>query len=167
MITIEPAKKQHVEGIVRVCSEGYRQTYRETYSTEYMERVIREFYDYERIEKELKVSQEWGGWFVAIDDGQVIGAGAGGLTADHVGEIFVLYMDPVRRGEGVGTELLEAITAQQKEFGAMEQWVSVAKGNEKGIPFYEAKGFICIDEKKSYATTEEEAYTSLRYKRSI
>lgn len=42
MITIEPAKKQHVEGIVRVCSEGYRQTYRETYSTEYMERVIRE-----------------------------------------------------------------------------------------------------------------------------
>ncbi|WP_338035672.1 GNAT family N-acetyltransferase [Halalkalibacterium halodurans] len=57
------------------------------------------------------------------------------MTADHVGEIFVLYMDPVRRGEGVGTKLLEAITAQQKEFGAMEQWVSVAKGNEKGIPF--------------------------------
>jgi hypothetical protein len=40
----------------------------------------------------------------------------------------------------------------QKEKGATQQWVSVAKGNQKGIPFYEAKGFIFAEENRVLAT---------------
>ena len=59
------------------------------------------------------------------------------------GEIFVLYVDPNRRNEEIGTILLDAITHQQKEeFYATKQWVSVEKDNQKGIPFHEAKGFV-------------------------
>jgi ribosomal protein S18 acetylase RimI-like enzyme len=62
------------------------------------------------------------------------------MINDTAGEVFVLYLGPNRRNEGIGTMLLEAITKQQKEeYNASEQWVSVQKGNEKGIPFYEAR----------------------------
>lgn len=57
-------------------------------------------------------------------------------------EIYVLYLDPKRRREGVGTHLLDYITSIQIEKGAKEQWVSVQKGNHKGIPFYEARDLL-------------------------
>jgi hypothetical protein len=63
--------------------------------------------------------------------------------------------------------LLHAITKQQKrEFNATMQWVSVQKGNLKGIPFYESKGFIYEHEQKTYGN-ENEDYISLRYSRQI
>ncbi|WP_306454056.1 N-acetyltransferase [Evansella halocellulosilytica] len=63
--------------------------------------------------------------------------------------------------------ILEAITNQQIKFGAKEQWVSVKKGNGKGIPFYEAKGFTFKHEQKSFGNIDEENYLSLRYCRTI
>ncbi|WP_054707296.1 N-acetyltransferase [Bacillus sp. JCM 19041] len=47
-------------------------------------------------------------------------------------------------------DIIKAITKQQKVLGATEQWVSVQKDNEKGIPFYEAKGFLFKQEVQSY-----------------
>ncbi|WP_417168712.1 hypothetical protein [Terrihalobacillus insolitus] len=59
----------------------------------------------------------------------------------------------------------EFVTKQQKEeYGAKEQWVSVQKGNMKGIPFYEAKGFKFQYEK---IPEENPAYIKLRYSRKI
>ena len=66
----------------------------------------------------------------------MIGAGGGGITQPGVGEIFVLYLDPTRRGEGIGTLILDAITEQERAQGAREQWVSVEPENRKGLPFY-------------------------------
>ncbi len=106
--------------------------------------MIKEFYNKERILDEVtKPNRHWGGYFVAVENDEVIGAGGGGMIGETEGEIFVLYLNPHRRNEGMGTILLEAITKQQKqEYNATTQWVSVQKGNLKGIPFYEAKGFI-------------------------
>ncbi|WP_329610095.1 GNAT family N-acetyltransferase [Pseudalkalibacillus berkeleyi] len=89
------------------------------------------------------------------------------MTGEDAGEVYVLYMDPNRRGEGVGTKLLAAITDQQVKFGAKFQWVSVQKGNAKGIPFYEAKGFQPDSECVGYGNTEEEHYVSVRYCREV
>uniref|UniRef100_UPI003EB8E09C hypothetical protein n=1 Tax=Bacillus cytotoxicus TaxID=580165 RepID=UPI003EB8E09C len=63
--------------------------------------------------------------------------------------------------------LIDYFTGIQKEKGIVEQWVSVAKGNEKGIPFYEAKGFVKQFERPSQGSTEEEATVSYRYFRNI
>ena len=112
-------------------------------------------------------SKEWGGYFVALENDEVLGAGGGGMITDSSGELFVLYLNPNRRNERIGTLLLNAITNQQKEFGAIEQWVSVQKGNQKGIPFYEAKGFQFQYEQKGYNDKEGKNYISLRYKRQI
>lgn len=168
MISIQKADESNVDGIVRVCTAGQWATYGDLYTKEYIERVIAEFYNRDRVLKEVTTStQEWGGYFVALDTGEVVGAGGGGMTGDDAGEVYVLYMDPDRRGEGVGTKLLEAITEQQKEFGAITQWVSVQKGNEKGIPFYEARGFQYDSEQTGYANKEDDKYISVRYSRKV
>jgi GNAT superfamily N-acetyltransferase len=169
MIHILKAAPEHVEGIVKVCSEANRATYENIYSEEYIERVIKEYYTPERILEEVSgSSRNWGGYFVAVDNGTVVGAGGGGMTGDTSGEIYVLYMDPDRRGEGIGSQLLVAITKQQKEeFQAKEQWVSVQQGNSKGIPFYEARGFSFSHEEPGHGNEEAEDYISLRYYREI
>jgi len=90
------------------------------------------------------------------------------MISETAGEIFVLYVSPNRRHEGIGTMLLDVLKKQQKDvFNATEQWVSVAKGNQKGIPFYEAKGFIFKNEQSDYGNSEGEKYISSRYYRKI
>ncbi|WEG13250.1 GNAT family N-acetyltransferase [Pullulanibacillus sp. KACC 23026] len=169
MIQILKANPSHVSGIAKVCSEAYWATYKELRSEDYIKKIIKEFYNHERIQREVtETSREWGGYFVAVEENKVIGAIGGGMISDTAGEVFVLYLDPSRRNEGIGTMLLEVLTKQQKEeFHATEQWVSVAKGNQKGIPFYEAKGFSFKHEQNGYGNSEGETYRSLRYYRKI
>lgn len=168
MIEIKQADVNHINGIIKVCSEGYRNTYKDTHAKEYIERIISGFYYYERVKEEvLHISDDWNGYYVAIDDGEVVGAIGGGLIDKDQSEVFVLYLDPNRRGEGIGTKLLQALTEIQQMQGSRKQWVSVAKGNEKGIPFYEARNFQFVKEQISYGNTEDETYVSLRYYRGI
>ncbi|HDX9580778.1 TPA: GNAT family N-acetyltransferase [Bacillus pseudomycoides] len=166
-IQVVRADISHVEGIAKVCTDGWLATYDGLHSQEYIDRVIEEYYNHERIHKEVLTNDEyWYGWFVALENGQVVGAIGGGTTGEKRGEIFVLYLDRNRRREGIGTLLIDYFTRIQKEKGIVEQWVSVAKGNEKGIPFYEAKGFVKQFERPSQGSTEEET-VSYRYCRNI
>ncbi|WP_082234517.1 GNAT family N-acetyltransferase [Halobacillus massiliensis] len=168
MISVITAVASHIEGIRKVCIEGNKETYQHIYQPEYLNRVIKEYYNKDRILKETtELSRDWGGYFVALDGEDVVGAAGGGMTGSIDSELYVLYLNPNRRNEGIGTLLLEAVTRQQKEWGAETQWVSVQKGNDKGIPFYEARGFSFDKEEKGFGTKEDEEYISLRYKRMI
>lgn len=168
MITIQKATPDHAAGIANVCIDSYWATYGELLSSEYIKRMIKEFYTRERIVKEVTTtSRQWNGWIVAVDEGDVVGAGAGGMISENHGELFVLYLDPERRKEGIGTIILDAVTGELKKYGAKEQWVNVTKANEKGIPFYEAKGFHFIQEQDEYGVIEGEDYKALRYHRVL
>lgn len=168
MISIQKATTEHVNGIAKVCIDAYWATYGSLLSNEYIERMIDEFYTYDRILNELTVTnREWNGWIVAVDKGEVVGAGAGGMISENHGELFVLYLDPNRRKEGLGSMILDAVTIELKTYSAKEQWVSVTKGNNRGIPFYEARGFICVHEQAEYGVVEGEDYRALRYHRLI
>lgn len=169
MIRIVKANAEHVDGISKVCSDSYYETYKEIYSDNYIKGIVKKFYNKERILKEVsETRKEWGGYFVALEKDEVVGAGGGGMTDDTTGEVFVLYLKPARRSEGIGTLLLAAITKQQKEeFNANKQWVSVAKSNLKAIPFYEARGFKYRYETSGYGNVDGERYTTLRYYREI
>jgi GNAT superfamily N-acetyltransferase len=168
LIIVKKADPVHTEGIAKVCSDGYRDTYKETHSNEYIERIISEFYNHDRITEEIHYSGSgWDGWYVALEEEEVVGAIGGGMPHETKGEVYVLYLDPTRRGEGIGTLLLNALTEVQKSKGATQQWVSVAKGNQKGIPFYEARGFQFVSEQQAFGNDEQEDYVSLRYCRNI
>jgi ribosomal protein S18 acetylase RimI-like enzyme len=158
------ASLRDVEAIERVCSEGWRETYRAIYGPDEIERVITEFYNRERLRSEIESPEGWDGWWVAEDDdGNVVAAGGGGLTESGVGEIFVLYADPARLGEGAGTAILDAITEEQREQGAQEQWVSVEPENEIGLAFYRARGFVVEGSRPAY----QREGVSLRLRRAL
>jgi len=166
-VTIRKAEPRDVTGIVRVCSDGWRDTYRGLKTPEQIEAVIAEFYTPERIRRELEPSEGWDGWIVAVDDDGVVGAGGGGMTGNGIGELFVLYLDPARRGEGIGTLILGSITEQQRAKGAREQWVSVEPDNAKGLPFYAARGSQVRGERPEFGSVRGEGASSLRLARPI
>jgi ribosomal protein S18 acetylase RimI-like enzyme len=140
-----------VEEICRVCSDGWRATYAGWQSEEFIEEVIAEFYVPDRVAQEVGPHGEsWGGYVVAELDGQILVVGGGGLIEPTKGELFVLYADPVKRRQGGGTAVLRFITAQQRELGAVEQWVSVKPGNEMGLPFYRSQGFVEQERRPAY-----------------
>lgn len=168
MISVRKATVNDIDGIIKVCSNGYRVTYEDLLPQKYIEKIISEFYYEDRIRNEiLETSDSWNGWYVAVENNEVVGAGGGGFISDGVAELYVLYLDPTRKREGIGSKLLIAITKEQIEKGATEQWVSVAKNNQMAIPFYESVGFEYISEQPSYELPEEEGFVSLRYKRKL
>jgi ribosomal protein S18 acetylase RimI-like enzyme len=166
-IIIRRAEPDDAKGIARVCAEGWRDTYVDIYTPEQIESVIAEYYTPERITAEITAPQGWHGWIVAVDDGLVVGAGGGGMIEPDAGEVFVLYLDPTRRREGIGSLLLDAITEQQRAEGAREQWVSVEPDNAKGLPFYEARGFEARGERPAWGSAPEEGRVSLRLMRRV
>lgn len=165
-IIIRKAELADAHGIARVCAAGWRDTYRGIYEPERIEAAITEYYTPERIRGEITAPRDWDGWIVAVDEGTVVGAGGGGLIEPGVGEVFVLYLDPARRREGIGSLLLDAISDQQRARGAHEQWVSVDPGNAKGLPFYLARGFQVRGERPAWGDTTE-GRNSLRLARAL
>jgi len=162
---VRAADGSDVEAICRICAEGWRDTYAGLRRDAEIEQVIAEFYSAERVRSELApAGPDWSGWLVAeAEAGEVVGAGAGGLTGPGVGEVFVLYVDPRRQREGAGRALLEAITERQLADGAHEQWVSVEPANPKGIPFYESQGFTLAGKQQAFQMSGD----SLRYRRAL
>ncbi|HEU0194464.1 MAG TPA: GNAT family N-acetyltransferase [Gaiellales bacterium] len=157
-----------IPAICWICAEGWRQTYAGHYPPERIERTIARFYTPQRVVSEIAPAPGWDGWWVAVDEaGVVVAAAGGGIVRPGEGEIFVLYADPGRRREGAGTALLDAITAVQIEKGARQQWVAVAEGNEKGIPFYEAHGFTRAGTRAPYETDDADAAESVLFWRRI
>lgn len=143
-----------VEGICRVCTEGWRATYRDLVSKKSVEKVIVDFHNPERVRSEVLNPEGWNGWWVALDKNEVVGAGGGGMTGETNSELFVLYADPDKRGQGIGTLLLEAISNELKEQGATLQQVSVVEDNERGLPFYTARGFSVVGERKAHGVED-------------
>ncbi|CAI9395367.1 MULTISPECIES: GNAT family N-acetyltransferase [Bacillaceae] len=162
-ISIEKPKKEHAEMIRKICSTGWRQTVEGKLSEECQNQTVDFWYKLNRIEKDI----ENGSYsYVALFDSEVVGVIGGGITGDNVSEVFVLYIDEKYRYQGIGRLLLEALTKDQVALGATRQWVSVQEGNHRGIPFYEARGYI-FQEKKITVTETGEEQVSLRYARAI
>lgn len=167
VVLVRKANVEDVDAICRVCAEGYRATYPSLLPERFIERTIAEFYNPERVRSEIGASEGWNGWYVAEENGVAVGAGGGGMTGPGAGELFVLYVDPRRLGQGIGTRLLDAITEELRAQGAREQWVSTTKDNAKAIPFYKARGFVDRGERPMYTSDPGEGLTSVRMVRKI
>jgi ribosomal protein S18 acetylase RimI-like enzyme len=125
---------------------------------------VAEFYVPERVRSELAVAMpHWGGWVVAEDgDGTPVAAGGGIMTASGVGELFVLYADPRMRRRGGGSAVLDLISAQHREAGACGQEVAVQEGNELGLGFYGAQGFVQVGRRDPFHPAETKQTLLLR-----
>ncbi|AOA00232.1 hypothetical protein CKN82_11505 [Carnobacterium divergens] len=163
MIIIRPATLKDVDGIIQVCIEGNRVTYQDLLPASDMEEKIVTYYNSTRIQDEImNLDDSWNGWIVADEDGEIIGAGAGGYNEEGQAEVLALYLNPTRKRNGIGTKMLAEITKVHQAQGAKEQWVSFIHKNELATLFYEAQDFIFIKE-----TTDQEGQCYSHYKRKI
>jgi len=162
IIIVKPELK-HTKAIAEICSAGWKQTVEGILSEEFQRKNIDFWYNHDRVYQDIEAGSYS---YVALADSKVVGVIGGGMTAPKVGEVFVFYVDESYRYRGIGKRLLEALTADQINHDATEQWVSVAEGNQYGIPFYEARGFQ-YQKKRVTHTDIGEKQVSLRYLRQI
>jgi GNAT superfamily N-acetyltransferase len=165
---VRAATSDDVAAICQVCATAYRDTYAGLLTGDYIERVVEDFYQPERVSGEIAAAPPgWLGYQVAEEDDRVLGAAGGGITAPGVGELFVLYLDPAQRRRGFGTLLLDRVTEQLTGAGAAELWVSVVDGNDKGIPFYRARGFEPVEKCPAYGSLPGDDVWTWRMRRLI
>ncbi|TKY89015.1 hypothetical protein EX895_002256 [Sporisorium graminicola] len=170
MVQARMATEADVEAISRICSASWRFTYSNLLSSQVIEAVIAKYYTPDRIRSEIASAMpHWSGYMVVEDvQGHIAAVGGGGLSSPTTGELYVLYADPHLRGKGFGSAILELLTTQQVAAGASEQYVAVQKGNNLGIPFYLARGFVVVEDKPSWdEILSKEGVRSLRMRRSI
>lgn len=162
-IIIEKPQFQHIPEIARICTVGWKQTVEGMLSEEYQNKNVNYWYNHNKVRSDI----ESGNYsHVALIGSKVVGTVGGAITGPARGDVFVLYVDETYRYQGIGRRLLTALTNQQIAEGAREQWVSVEKDNWRGIPFYEARGFVLQEERISNIAPGE-THVSLKYKRTI
>ena len=141
MITVRGARPGDEGAISSICSAGFAASSNGLVAEPEIVRRARAYYDVARVLRDLAPAPPgWLGYLVAEDEGDVVGA-AGGSLDGEVGRVLVLYVDLERRGQGVGTALLDHLTREQEAARARVQRVWVTDGNEMGLPFYRARGF--------------------------
>jgi GNAT superfamily N-acetyltransferase len=80
---------------------------------------------------------------VAEVDGTVVGFVSVGASrdSDASGELFAIYVDPLRWGTGVGRELIAAGEARLRDLGHIDVILWVLDDNPRARRFYERAGW--------------------------
>ncbi|WP_232827950.1 GNAT family N-acetyltransferase [Paraliobacillus sp. X-1268] len=144
-LTIVKPSENHTSEIATICTNGWKQTVENKLSDKHQVKTVAFWYQKERVKQDIEKGIYT---YVALIDDKVVGVIGGGLKEPNIGEIFVFYVDEEYRYKGVGKQLLERFTEYQLKINVKEQWVSVQDGNQRGIPFYEARGFTFQKKKK-------------------
>ncbi len=99
-----------------------------------------------------RLSRAEGIAWIAEDEGRMVGYLLGCLnqSAEYsrpevTAEIECLYVDPSRRGEGIGGRLIERFEAWAQAAGARRLRVTVSAANRSALRFYRRRGFRCFD----------------------
>lgn len=105
--------------------------------------------------------------FVADEAGEIQGFCSVGPSRDvgashETGELYAIYLDPSKQGQGIGSALMKAGLDFLREQGFTKVTLWVLKTNLKTISFYEAKGWkvdgVEIRDEKNGFVFEEVRY---------
>ena len=106
------------------------------------------WYNPDQLAQDIPHSGKWQGYYVAVDDdGEVVGATCGCVNDDGTGQLLCLFINPTLLRHGIGSALVNTLSDEQIELGAIRQLVYVAKGNLIALPFYKSVGFQIVEEK--------------------
>jgi len=90
---------------------------------------------------------------VAEVAGHIVGFAGGGRARDgappgYVGEVYAIYVDPDRQGQGIGKTLLRAAAQGLVERGLVPIVIWTLFNNPASRGFYESRGGTVIDERR-------------------
>jgi len=87
---------------------------------------------------------ELGAWFIAYETDRPVGVAAaiaGPELHESDRQLISMWVAPEVRGQGIGTQLVEAVKAWARESGVRELQLEVTEGNGDAARLYERCGF--------------------------
>ncbi|MDO4318149.1 MAG: ribosomal protein S18-alanine N-acetyltransferase [Lachnospiraceae bacterium] len=88
-------------------------------------------------------------YLVCLEDERLVGY-AGLLLASDEGQVTNVAVRPQRRGQGVGTRLMEALKEEAKKRGAKRLFLEVRVGNAAARHVYEKSGFVAAGIRRGF-----------------
>lgn len=141
-VAVRPATIEDVPEIERVARDAWHDTYDDILGSDAVDTKLDEWYDPGALRE--SITDRRGVFFVAGEDPVGFAQATPGDDVWHLGRI---YVDPDRRGEGIGTALLDRVETALDERGVTRYELAVLSENEIGIGFYESRGFERFDER--------------------
>lgn len=139
-MTIRPAEPDDAEAIRSVARRSWERDYPDTVSRETITDTVEEWYASDAVES--ATADAGTVLLVAAADEDVVGfAHAAISTSSSVGSILRLYVDPDRRGEGLGSALLSETIEQLHGRDCDRIEAMVLAENDAGNGFYLGAGF--------------------------
>ena len=86
-------------------------------------------------------------------------------SEDGTGELYAIYVDPLRWGSGAGRALIEQAEASLRESGFPAALLWVLEGNERAERFYRAAGWERDGEKED--DFQGARVTEIRYRKRL
>lgn len=137
---VRTADAEDVEAIRGIARRSWEADYPEVASRETIDDRVEEWYGSDRMRAAVGDSATV--ILVADADGEVVGfAHAAVSTETWTGSILRLYVDPDRRGEGVGSTLLDDTIDELRDRDCDRVEAMVLSANEPGNEFYRGAGF--------------------------
>ena len=88
-------------------------------------------------------------WWVAHDQGDIIGFAGGMLAGDSL-EVLDVAVRPSRRKEGIGTRLMQRIAYDGHVLGAQTLTLEVSATNDVGLALYRSLGLEQVGRRRDY-----------------
>ncbi len=143
-IQVREAAAGDAEAIADVHVRSWQAAYRGQLTDDYLDSLSVE----ERLEQHRGALENPGArrTWVAVDGGRVVGFAVTGPSQDadadeRTGELYALYLDPERFGQGIGKRLLDHAGEDLRERGFHSATLWVLESNEAGRRFYEREGW--------------------------
>jgi GNAT superfamily N-acetyltransferase len=138
--TVRPARPDEASAIQRLGRASWHAAYDDILGAETVDRTVDDWWATARIES--AVVEEERTFLVAESDGTLVGVADAGPFPEGAGTwgLGRLYVHPAHWGEGVGTELVEAVRARLPR-AAERLRLRVLAANDVGVSFYEGYGF--------------------------
>jgi ribosomal-protein-alanine N-acetyltransferase len=90
------------------------------------------------------------GVFLALEvEGNLAGYACGRAVLDE-GHVLKLAVEPARRRQGLGRELMDALLTEFRRRGVEVAWLEVRRSNDAGRWFYRAFGFADAGVRRRY-----------------
>lgn len=143
-MTIRTARQADAGAIRSVAEASWAKDYPDILSSESLQEGLDEWYSRSSIRDAIERSHSR--TLVAERDGAVVGfVHAIWDVEKEEGNVLRLYVHPDHRGQGLGTELLEAACETLFDSGAERVRAMVLAANEVGNEFYSDFGFEHVD----------------------
>jgi L-amino acid N-acyltransferase YncA len=143
--SIRKAEIKDASGIAKVHTETWQSHYRGQIPDEFLDGLSVEKRA-EGWEKNLSDPKTKTAVFVAESDNEIVGfccvgPSREGEVADVVGELYAIYVESSKQGQGIGSALVQAGLEYLKNEGFKKATLWVLKTNTLSICFYESKGW--------------------------